>query len=162
MQYGNANGIDKKVDKVEGKDGSVSLWTYALGQVIPLLTGTQILAATLVVFVPLVSGCYYLLSITPHTSSQTGRIGSEAPAEYIIASIVAVLGSYTLSLTTPFFHRFGPSVLRKAVIVSLLVVGVSMAVFAKKDVFDRSHQKRLFVLHKEDVSGASLFRCKES
>jgi hypothetical protein len=27
-----------------------------------------------------------------------------------------------------------------------------MAVFARKDVFDSSHQKRLFVLHKEDVS----------
>lgn len=124
-----------KNDKTEGNDGSVSLWTYALGQTIPLLTGTQLTSATLVVFVPL-----------------TGRIGSEAPAEYIIASIVAVLGSYTLNLTTPFVHRFGPPALRKAVIILLLGVGVMMAVFARKEVFDKYHQKRLFVLHKEDLN----------
>lgn len=32
----------------------VSLWTYAIAMVIPLTTGMQLLAATLVVFVPLV------------------------------------------------------------------------------------------------------------
>ncbi|KAG1845888.1 hypothetical protein DFJ58DRAFT_664100 [Suillus subalutaceus] len=117
------------------KDGLVSLWTYALGQTIPLLTGTQLTSATLVVFVPL-----------------TGRIGSEAPAEYIIASIVAILGSYTFNLTTPFVHRFGLPALRKAVLISFLVVGVVMAVFARKEVFDKNHQKRLFVLHKEDLN----------
>ncbi|KAG2046912.1 hypothetical protein BDR06DRAFT_964563 [Suillus hirtellus] len=124
-----------KVDNPEAKDGSVSLWTYALGQTIPLLTGTQLASATLVVFVPL-----------------TGRIGSEAPAEYIIASIVAILGSYTLNFTMPFVHRFDLPVLRKAVTILLLVVGVVMAVFARKEVFDRDHQKRLFVLHKEDLN----------
>jgi hypothetical protein len=105
--------------------------------------------------------CDYLLNNAPRTSSQTGRIGSEAPAEYIIASIVAVLGSYTLSLTTPFLHRFGPSAMRKAVILLVLGVGLAMAVFARKDVFDRNHQKRLFVLHKEDVSTVSRIDCKE-
>jgi len=55
MQHGDANGVDGNSTEVENKDGYVSLWTYALGQVIPLLTGTQVLAATLVVFVPLVS-----------------------------------------------------------------------------------------------------------
>ncbi|OAX34407.1 hypothetical protein K503DRAFT_774591 [Rhizopogon vinicolor AM-OR11-026] len=134
MQSGVAKGLEDGNEKVD-KDGFVSLWTYALGQVIPLLTGTQLSAATLVVFVPL-----------------TGRFGSEAPAEYIIASIVAIVGSYTLSLATPFAHRFGPTALRKAVIVLLLGVGATMAVFARKDVFDRSHQKRLFVLHKEDLN----------
>ncbi|KAG2143750.1 uncharacterized protein EDB93DRAFT_1088015 [Suillus bovinus] len=124
-----------RVAKPEAKDGLVSLWTYALGQTIPLLTGTQLTSATLVVFVPL-----------------TGRIGSEAPAEYIIASIVATLGSYTLNFTTPFVHRFDLPALRKAVTMLLLVVGVLMAVFARKDVFDRNHQKRLFVLHKEDLN----------
>ncbi|KAG1897160.1 uncharacterized protein F5891DRAFT_1050672 [Suillus fuscotomentosus] len=124
-----------KVDNSEANDGSVSLWTYALGQTIPLLTGTQLASATLVVFVPL-----------------TGRIGSEAPAEYIIASIVAILGSYTLNFTMPFVHRFDLPVLRKAVTILLLVVGVVMAVFARKEVFDRDHQKRLFVLHKEDLN----------
>ncbi|KAG0704555.1 hypothetical protein DFH29DRAFT_910837 [Suillus ampliporus] len=138
MQDGDAKGTEdgnKQVVKTEGKDGFVSLWTYALGQTIPLLTGTQLTAATLVVFVPL-----------------TGRIGSEAPAEHIIASIAAVMGSYTLNLTTPFAHRFGLPALRKAVIILLLGVGVIMAVFARKEVFDKNHQKRLFVLHKEDLN----------
>ncbi|KAG1738532.1 hypothetical protein EDB19DRAFT_1714183 [Suillus lakei] len=137
-QDGDATGAEdgnNKVDNAEGKDGLVSMWTYALGQTIPLLTGTQLTSATLVVFVPL-----------------TGRIGSEAPAEYIIASIVAVLGSYTLNLTTPFVHRFGRPALRKTIIILLLVVGVVMAVFARKEVFDKNHQKRLFVLHKEDLN----------
>jgi hypothetical protein len=35
-----------------------------------------------------------------------------------------------------------------------------MAVFARKEVFDKNHQKRLFVLHKEDVSASSLAVCK--
>jgi len=159
--------VDKngKVDKVEGKDGFVSLWTYALGQLIPLLTGTQLVAATLVVFVPLVSAPSLHVAIfltSPWCFPQTGRVGSEAPSEFIIASLVAVLGCYTFGLTTPFAHRFGPSALRKAVVVLLLGVGVAMAVFARKDVFDSSHQKRLFVLHKEDVSIVDVWvGCKD-
>lgn len=138
MRDGDAKGAGdrrNKVDKAEAKDGFVSLWTYALGQTVPLLTGTQLTSATLVVFVPL-----------------TGRIGSEAPAEHIIASIVAILGSYTLNFTTPFAHRFDLPALRKAVVILLLVVSVVMAVFARKEVFDKNHQKRLFVLHKEDLN----------
>jgi len=34
--------------------GEISLWTYALTQFVTLITGTQVLAATLDVFVPLV------------------------------------------------------------------------------------------------------------
>lgn len=135
MRDGDVKEAKDKVNKAEVKDGLVSLWTYALGQTVPLLTGTQLTSATLVVFVPL-----------------TGRIGSEAPAEYIIASMVAILGSYTLNLTTPFVHRFGLPALRKAVIIMFLVVGIVMAVFARKEVFDINHQKRLFVLHKEDLN----------
>lgn len=73
---------------------------------------------------------------------------------------MAILGSYTLNFTTPFVHRFDLPVLRKAVVSLLLVVGVVMAVFARKEVFDKNHQKRLFVLHKEDVSASSLAVCK--
>jgi hypothetical protein len=35
--------------------GEIALWTYALAQFVPILTGTQLMAATLDVFVPLVS-----------------------------------------------------------------------------------------------------------
>lgn len=34
--------------------GEISLWTYAFAQISPLLTGTQVMTATLDVFVPLV------------------------------------------------------------------------------------------------------------
>lgn len=66
----------------------------------------------------------------------------------MIASIVAILGSYTLNCTMSFVHQFDLLALRKAVTILLLVVGV-----VRKEVFDP--QKRLFVLHKEDVSASS-------
>jgi hypothetical protein len=75
---------------------------------------------------------------------------------------VAILGSYTLNFTTPFAHRFDRPALRKAVVVLLLVVSVVMAVFARKEVFDKNHQKRLFVLHKEDVSASAFAVCTEN
>jgi amino acid transporter len=62
MRDGDAKGAGdrrNKVDKAEAKDGFVSLWTYALGQTVPLLTGTQLTSATLVVFVPLVRYSYF-------------------------------------------------------------------------------------------------------
>lgn len=61
-----------KVDNPEAKDSSVSLWTYALGQTIPLLTGIQLTSATLVVFVPLASDlCFH----GPPSSYSFHRLG---------------------------------------------------------------------------------------
>ncbi|KAH7923703.1 hypothetical protein BV22DRAFT_1068281 [Leucogyrophana mollusca] len=113
---------------------NVSLWTYVVGQVVPLLTGTQLAAATLVVFVPL-----------------TGRIGSDAPAEHIIATIVAIMGAYTFPLTIAFTHRFGPHMFTRTLVLSILLLGGSMAFFYRESPFDPMHQKRLFVLHKENL-----------
>jgi hypothetical protein len=46
------------------EQGSISLWTYALGQVSPLVVGTQVLLGICEFFVPLVSqillGCNYI------------------------------------------------------------------------------------------------------
>jgi hypothetical protein len=52
--------------------GEISLWTYALAQLSPLLSGTQVLAATLDVFVPLVclnvsSGVHFRSHESIHT-----------------------------------------------------------------------------------------------
>jgi hypothetical protein len=50
------------VDRVINKSAStVSLLTYALGQIIPLLTGTQIICTIFDVFVPLVSHFRYII-----------------------------------------------------------------------------------------------------
>jgi amino acid transporter len=68
MRDGDAKGADDGRNKAEAKDGLVSLWTYALGQTIPLLTGTQLTSATLVVFVPLVRDLYFSMDYPPHTS----------------------------------------------------------------------------------------------
>ncbi|TFY54790.1 hypothetical protein EVG20_g9564, partial [Dentipellis fragilis] len=119
--------------------GTIALWTYAFGQLSPLLTGTQMLCTTLDVFVPL-----------------TGRIGREAPAEHIIASIVAISGAYTLPLALPFAHRYGPRVLSRTVVLLLACTVASAAYFATREPFDPMHQKRLFVLESEDVRCAAL------
>ena len=51
------------VAKAPGQD--VSLWAYAIGQLIPSTTGAQMMYGVLEVFVPLVSWCHYL----PHGST---------------------------------------------------------------------------------------------
>ncbi|KIJ65340.1 hypothetical protein HYDPIDRAFT_110370 [Hydnomerulius pinastri MD-312] len=119
----------------EAENDDVSLWTYGIGMIVSLTTGVQLLSATLVVFVPL-----------------TGRIGGDAPAEFIIANIVVVLGAFTMSFAVAFAHRFGPHVLRRALILAVLALGVVMAFFYRQEPFDGKHQKRLFVLHKEDLN----------
>lgn len=83
--------------------------------------------------------------------TQTGRIGAEAPAEHIIASIVAAMGAYNLPLALPFAHRFGHKVLFRGIALSILITGATIAVFAMRSPFDDMHQKRLFVLHHENV-----------
>ncbi|KAF8141333.1 hypothetical protein EV363DRAFT_1391803 [Boletus edulis] len=131
------NGADKATEKraLDGTTQSdVSLWTYAVAMVIPLTTGTQLLSALLIVFVPL-----------------TGRIGGDAPSEFIIASMVTVLGAFTISFVVPFAHRFGPARLRHALVLAILALGVAMAFFYNQAPFDRKHQKRLFVIHMEDL-----------
>lgn len=115
-------------------NGEISLWTYALAQIVPLLTGTQLMTAILDVFVPL-----------------TGRIGADAPAEHIIASIAAVLGAYNFPLALPFAHRFGHRALSRSVVLLILATGVTIGVFSMKSPFDDMHQKRLFVLHYENL-----------
>ncbi|KAJ6513503.1 hypothetical protein DFH09DRAFT_1197180 [Mycena vulgaris] len=114
--------------------GEVSLWAYAVGQFLPLLTGTLIMVPTVEVFVPL-----------------TGRLGN-VPADNIVATLIAFLGSQALPLAIPFAHRFGRKALQTLVLVLTVGTLANMAIYARKNVFDEMHQKRLFVLHLENVT----------
>ncbi|EKM50065.1 uncharacterized protein PHACADRAFT_153387 [Phanerochaete carnosa HHB-10118-sp] len=113
----------------------VSLWSYAIGQLTPLTTGFQLAFELLNVFVPL-----------------TGRMGGEAPAEHIIATIVAVVGSYVLPLLIPFIHRYDRGVLVRSIALVSMATAVSIAVFSARNPFDAMHQKRLFVIHMENIT----------
>ncbi|KAI8985766.1 hypothetical protein BD414DRAFT_462425 [Trametes punicea] len=124
------------LNKVLTRPGDdISLWSYAVGQLSPLVTGTTVFCAVLDVFVPL-----------------TGRMGKDAPAEHIIATIVAVNGSYILPLTVPFVHRFSHRILVRAVVVLSMITGLAMAIFSMRSPFDPMHQKRLFVIHMENIT----------
>ncbi|CAK5267855.1 unnamed protein product [Mycena citricolor] len=112
----------------------LSLWTYVLAQAVPISLGAQLIIVTLEVFVPL-----------------TGRMGT-VPADHIVGTLVAVLGSQALPLLVPFAHRFGKPAVRRIVSILGLVVVINMAVFAARNPFDEMHQKRLFVIHAENVT----------
>ena len=83
-------------------------------------------------------------------------MGAEAPAEHIIAIIVAITGSYILPLAIPFVHRFGRGVLVRGVVLSAVITAVMMALFSLRSPFDPMHQKRVFVLHMENVRPSKL------
>ncbi|KAF8991054.1 hypothetical protein BDQ17DRAFT_1401943 [Cyathus striatus] len=114
--------------------GEIALPTYVLGQAFPLLTGTLLMLPILDVFVPL-----------------TGRIG-DTPADNIIGTAVAIISSLSFPLLFPFAHRFGRRVLKRAVWISALGVVVAMIYFVGREPYDAMHQKRLFVIHMENIT----------
>jgi hypothetical protein len=118
---------------VDNQD-EINLWAYGLGQLMPLLTGAEAFFTALDVFVPL-----------------TGRMGSEAPVEHLIATIVAIIGSYMFPLVIPFAHRFTRRVLINSILISSVATAFAMIIFARRNTFDAMHQKRLFVIHMENV-----------
>ena len=79
-------------------------------------------------------------------------MGADAPSENIIATIIASLGALSLPLLLPFSHRFGRRALFRGIISMSIVTVVLMGIFTMKVPFDAMHQKRLFVLHLENVS----------
>lgn len=62
------------------------------------------------------------------------------------------MGAQLVPLALPFFHRFGRPFLVRATGLFFTVTVVTMAVFAMRKPFDEMHQKRIFVLHLENVS----------
>lgn len=125
---------------IAGSAREISLFTYAIAQVEPLLIGSLLLATVAEVFVPL-----------------TGRIGAQAPADNIVATIVAVLGAQALPVLVPFAHRFGHRKLWNGIVLSTIATAIAMAVFSAKRPFDDMHQKRLFVLHSENITTHEQF-----
>ena len=81
-------------------------------------------------------------------------MGAQAPADHIIASIVAITGAYALPLVIPFIHRFPRRILRRAAIIPTFLTAIAIGVFAMRSPFDAMHPKRIFVLHMENVSSA--------
>ncbi|KAG5727720.1 hypothetical protein E4T56_gene20743 [Termitomyces sp. T112] len=118
-----------------GSANEIALATYAFGQAFPLFGGVVLLTPVVEVFVPL-----------------TGRIGADAPADNLIATIVSSIGALSLPLVIPLAHRFGPRALRRGVVFMSVVTAILVAVFAMKAPFDVMHQKRLFVLHLENIT----------
>ena len=86
-----------------------------------------------------------------------GRIGPDAPSEHIIASMAALVGAYTLPGVVAFVHRFNRRTLVRSVLLLSVLSGVMMLVFKQREVFDEMHQKRLFVIHMENVRIPYLF-----
>lgn len=118
-----------------GNTKSISLATYFLGQILPLLTGSLLTIPTIEVFVPLM-----------------GRVGAQVPADNMIATLVSGLGAQSLPLVLPLAHRFGHRALLRGVLLLSMTTFVLMGMFAMRTPFDEMHQKRLFVLHLENVT----------
>ncbi|KZV84957.1 hypothetical protein EXIGLDRAFT_726594 [Exidia glandulosa HHB12029] len=124
----------KKVAVVTQVEG-LHVMSYIVGQVMPLILGIEMLLGDLDVFVPL-----------------TGRIGREAPAEHIIATIVGLFAPYTLSMALPFVRRASSASLKWLVLALYALTVLSASIFLKKDAFDADHQRRIFVVHMENIT----------
>ncbi|KAJ3908844.1 hypothetical protein F5879DRAFT_935898 [Lentinula edodes] len=116
----------------------VSLVTYAISSFIPLFIGTSSAYLTLEVFVPL-----------------TGRMGADAPADNLIATIVSIVGALGCPLFVPFVWRFQNSntkVLSRMILAMVLVTAIPIAVFSVREPFDSMHQKRVYVMRTENIT----------
>jgi len=79
-------------------------------------------------------------------------MGADAPAEHIIASIVAVVLSLSAPLVTPFSRRFPQHVRMNVITILNITIVAVVAAFALRSPFDERHQRRLFVLGSDNVS----------
>ncbi len=101
-------------------------------------------------------------------------MSAEAPADHLIATIVTVIGTLMLPLLAPFTVRFlhvtpGPETdgepqgkvdiesgrrgLKGGIVRCSIACLAMMAVYAKNQVYDEMHMRRVFVLRTENVSG---------
>jgi hypothetical protein len=112
----------------------LGIWRYAIVGSAILTNGVQFAATMLDVFVPL-----------------TGRIGADAPAENVVASMVSLIGSYALPLLPALVARFSRRSAARGAIMCLLVTTVVTGVYLTREPFDEMHQRRLFVVHMHNV-----------
>ncbi|KAK4701094.1 hypothetical protein P7C70_g5142, partial [Phenoliferia sp. Uapishka_3] len=123
-----------------GKRG-VSLGAYFLGQLSPLLLGVEGLVGLLDLFVPL-----------------TGRMGADAPADLIIATLTTGIGFLAVPMILPFCHRFGAVTTSRMALALTFITAGTMGWFTRPSwtVFDREHPKRLLVLHMENQTSTEV------
>ncbi|BGP44460.1 hypothetical protein JCM10450v2_000274 [Rhodotorula kratochvilovae] len=114
---------------LRSKSKSLHLLTYIVGQSLPLLIGVEGIIGFLDLFVPL-----------------TGRLGAEAPVDFIIATLVGAL--------LPFCHRWGASFTARLAVFFLLLSAFSVGWFTRPSwsPYDAAHPKRLLVLHMENTT----------
>ncbi|GAA6054771.1 hypothetical protein JCM3770_000935 [Rhodotorula araucariae] len=119
---------------MRNKSRSLHLVTYVVGQSLPLLVGVEGIIGFLDLFVPL-----------------TGRLGAEAPVDFIIATLVGAVGYLTL---LPFCHRWGASFTARLAVFFLLLSAFSVGWFTRPSwsPYDAAHPKRLLVLHMENTT----------
>lgn len=106
-------------------------------QISPLLLGIEGLVGFLDLFVPL-----------------TGRIGDEAPVDFIIASLVCGVGFLSIPMILPFSHRYGKIFTSRMIIVLVFFTAGTTGWFTRPrwNVYDVDHPKRLLVLHLENIT----------
>ncbi|GEM06060.1 endoplasmic reticulum metallopeptidase [Rhodotorula toruloides] len=102
------------------------LATYVIGQSLPLLIGVEGIIGFLDLFVPL-----------------TGRLGADAPVDFIIAT-----------LFLPFCHRWGASFTARLAVFLTFATAFSLGWFSRPSwsAYDPQHPKRLLVLHMENTT----------
>jgi hypothetical protein len=70
--------------------------------------------------------------------------------------MTAYVGAYAVPNVVAFVHRFNRRTLTRSVYLLSVVSVVVMLVFKEREAFDEMHQKRLFVIHMENVRILSL------
>ncbi|SCZ90186.1 BZ3500_MvSof-1268-A1-R1_Chr1-3g01827 [Microbotryum saponariae] len=111
-----------------GPEREVHLATYFFQQVLGLVLGVEGLVSFLDIFVPL-----------------TGRLGADAPVDFIIASLTAAVGFLALPVASPASN---------AAVVLTFITAASLGWFTRpaSSPYDRLHPKRLLVLHMENTT----------
>lgn len=155
----------------------VSTLSYILGQVAPLLIGTEGLISFLDVIIPL-----------------TGRMGRDAPSDHITASLgkslslllslhlllhlpakaqltgvdpfqmmwypptVALVGFLLIPTFPAMCHRWGRSFLLQLILLLVFITGLTMSIFAAPTWrgFDELHPKRILCLYMENTTSHTM------
>jgi hypothetical protein len=65
--------------------------------------------------------------------------------------MTALLGAYAYSSVLALSHRFSRRTLARSVLYTSVLSGAAMLVFMQREAFDEMHQKRLFIIHMENV-----------
>lgn len=77
-----------------------------------------------------------------------GRVGADAPADHIIATVVAILTFLCLPALPALSHRFGVRKLERVILTVVALSAVAIGVFVQPQMpaFDRLHPKRVLSL----------------